>query len=408
MIKSYKIRLHPTLEQEQAMWRHIGACRWIWNYMLELQMQRYRDRERHLSDFDMIKLLKPLKNDGEHEWLYEVSADSTRVICQDLDKAYKRFFSIRPAHFSQKTKERAARRGRELTSYELEGHPKFKSRKNSKPNFPLRQSAGAVYFADGIATIPKIGKVRYSTNYTLPQGNKAKFSNPRISYVGGKWMLTLGVECESQVFELSDKPMGIDLGLKELAVVAIGDESAVFHNINKSRCVRMLESKRKYMQHEVARKYRTNGSYDKTASILKYEGMIAEIDRRLSNIRRNYIHQTTHELVSLLPYAVVMEDLDVKGMGKDRHRRKAVRDQCLGEFIRQMKYKCEWNGISFQQVGRYYPSSKTCSGCGFVKKDLKESDRVYECPDCGLVIDRDYNAALNLMRCAEPPERSVA
>jgi len=213
MIKSYKIRLHPTPEQEQEMWQHVGACRWLWNYMLELQMQRYRDGERHLSAFDMINLLKPLKNDGEHEWLYEVSNSSLCIICQDLAEAYKRFFRIRPAHFSQKTKERAVRRGRAPTSYDLEGHPKFKSRKNSKPNFPLRQSVGNVYFDAGIATVPKVGKVPYSTNYTLPQGRAAKFANPRISYVGGKWMLTLGVECESQAPTLSDKPMGIGKSL---------------------------------------------------------------------------------------------------------------------------------------------------------------------------------------------------
>ena len=384
MIKSYKIRLHPTPEQEAQMWQHIGACRWVWNYMVALQRQRHSDGEKHLSAFDMINLLKPLKNDGEHEWLYEISHGSLKVVCQDLALAYKELF--------KKSK----------------GRPKFKSRKLSKPNFPLAQGLGHVYFKDGFATIPKIGKVKYTTNYTLPQGRASKFSNPRISFIGEKWILTLGVECENQAPTLSDNAMGIDVGVKELAVVAFGDEQIVFHNINKSKKVRGLVRKKKFLQRKVSRKYRTNKSFNKTKSILKYERMIAEIDYRIANIRRNYLHQTTHALVSMLPNRVVMEDLNVQGMMQNRHLSRAIQEQCLGEFFRQMEYKCEWMGIEVVRVGRFYPSSKTCSCCGTVKSDLKLSDRVYECPECGLSIDRDYNAAINLMRYANQKEGLAA
>lgn len=192
--------------------------------------------------------------------------------------------------------------------------------------------------------------------------------------------------------------MGIDLGVKELAVVSYDGQPLVFHNINKSKRVRNLKSKLKHLQRKVSRKYHTNKSWNKTKNIEKVERQIKEIQYRLSNIRNNYIHQTTHTLVSLNPIRVVMEDLNITGMMKNRHLSKAIQEQCMYEFIRQMKYKCEWRGIEFVQVDRFYPSSKTCSHCGSVKHDLKLSDRKFVCSECGLEIDRDYNAAINLMK----------
>ena len=375
MIKSFKVRIYPTKSQEALMWKHIGSCRFIWNYMLSEQKRLYDLGERHLSAFDMINLLKPLKNDGEHEWLYEVSNTSLQIACQDLDKAYKSFFK------------------------KQSGFPKFKSRKRSKPNYPI--CATDFYFSEGKAQIQKLGKVKYKTDFDLPQGRDAKFSNPRISFINGKWILTFGMECENQTPELTEKKVGIDLGIKDLAVVAIDNESAVFHNINKSRSVRKLKRKIIYLQRSISRKYEQNrvgNKYFKTNNILRQEIKLRRLHARLSNIRSNYIHQCTHYIVSKLPCRVVMEDLNVSGMMKNKHLSKAIQEQCFFEFIRQMKYKCEWNGIEFIQVSRFYPSSKTCSNCGCIKHDLKLSDRTYFCPECGFVIDRDLNAAINLMK----------
>lgn len=375
MIKSFKVRIYPTKSQEALMWKHIGSCRFIWNYMLSEQEKLYDLGERHLSAFDMINLLKPLKNDGEHEWLYEVSNTSLQIACQDLDKAYKSFFK------------------------KQSGFPKFKSRKRSKPNYPI--CATGFYFSEGKVQIQKLGKVKYKTDFDLPQGRDAKFSNPRISFINGKWILTFGMECENQTPELTEKKVGIDLGIKDLAVVAIDNESAVFHNINKSRSVRKLKRKIIYLQRSISRKYEQNrvgNKYFKTNNILRQEIKLRRLHARLSNIRSNYIHQCTHYIVSKLPCRVVMEDLNVSGMMKNEHLSKAIQEQCFFEFIRQMKYKCEWNGIEFIQVSRFYPSSKTCSNCGCIKHDLKLSDRTYSCSECGFVIDRDLNAAINLMK----------
>ena len=372
MIKSYKIRIYPTKEQEASMWQHIGSCRFIWNYMLALQQRLYDEGKKHLSAFDMINLLKPLKNDGEHEWLYEVSNTSLQRICRDLDRAYKSFFEKRL------------------------GFPKFKSRKRSKPNYPIRET---LWFSEKQVAIEKIGKVKYRTDFTLPLGRGRKFSNPRISYDNGKWILSFGIECENQTPTLTDKSMGIDLGVKDLAIAEYNGERIVFTNINKSHRMRQLNRKQKRLQRSISRKYEKNrkgNSYVKTRNIERCENKLRKLYARVTNIRTNYIHQCTHELISLLPQRVVMEDLNVQGMMKNKHLSKAVQEQCFYEFRRQIQYKCEWNGIELVLADRFYPSSKTCSCCGNVKHDLKLSDRTYKCDVCGAVIDRDYNAAINL------------
>ena len=322
----------------------------------------------------MNYLLTKIKKEDETKWLKDVSSQTLCRSCADLAKAYDGFFKKQT------------------------GFPKFKSRKKSKPSFALADAIGKVWFSEACVNIPTVGKVAYKTNYDVPLGNKIKFVNPRISYTANhKWIITVGVECESQAPTLTDKPMGIDLGVKELAVVAFGDEQIVFHNKNKSKKVRQLRRKLKHLQRNLARKYRTNGSYEETNAVKELKDQIKRLYFHIANIQRDYIHQTAHTLVSLLPRIVTMEDLNVKGMMKNRHLSRAIQEQCFYEFLRQMEYKCEWNGIEFVTADRYYPSSKTCSCCGSYLKDLKLKDRTYNCPVCGLKIDRDYNAAINLM-----------
>ena len=169
-------------------------------------------------------------------------------------------------------------------------------------------------------------------------------------------------------------------------------------NINKSKKVRKLKKRLKRLQRQVSRKYETNkqgNKFVKTNNIIKLEKRIKLLHRKLSNIRNNHIHQATNKIIKLSPYRVVMEDLNIKGMMKNKHLSKAIQEQEFYEFIRQMKYKCEFNGIQFVQADRYFPSSKLCSCCGSIKKDLKLKDRVYKC-NCGLEIDRDKNASINL------------
>ena len=372
MIKGYKIRIYPNKEQKILIEKHIGACRFIWNYMLNLQNENYKAGNKYISRFDMIRSLTPLKKQEEYQWLNEVSMSSLQNICTDLDKDFKGFFK----------KEHK--------------YPKFKSKKKSKKSYPVCESR--FYFKDSKhIQIQKLGIVKYKTDFKILIG-KHKFSNVRLSKELNKYFISFGLECESQVRKLNDYSMGIDLGVKDLAVVSYGENSLVFHNINKSSKMRKLNRELKHLQKSISRKYEANkqgNKYIKTNNIIKAEEKFRKIHKKISDIRNNYIHQTTHKLIEFLPKRVVMEKLNVLGMMKNKHLSKAIGEQNFYKFIEYMKYKCEWNGIEFIQVDRFYPSSKKCSCCGNIKKDLKLSDRVYVCK-CGLNIDRDLNAAINL------------
>ena len=342
------------------------------------QLNRYKNGEKHLNKYGMRDMFIVLKQTKEYSWLKEVSAHTIGNVCIDLDKAYTSFFK------------------------KISSKPKFKKKNKCKNSFPVR--CETVYFANDCVNIEKIGKIKYQSDRELPQGrNVCKFTNPRIAFENNKWILSFGMECENQTRELTDLSVGIDLGVKELAVVAYGDNHKVYKNINKSKRVKTLKHKLVHLQRKVSRKYETNNKnkvYDtkwyKSNGILKTEEKIRKICNQLSNIRKNYTHQTTHEIISLLPKRVVMEDLNVSGMMKNKHLAKAISEQMFYEFIRQMKYKCEFNGIEFIQVDRFYPSSKTCHKCGCIKHNLKLSDRTYICSECGEIIDRDLNAAINL------------
>ena len=378
MIKGFKVRLFPNEVQTQLLWKHINVSRFVWNYALAEQFNHYKNGEKYINKYGMSDIFIALKQSEEYAWLKEVSAHTISNVCFDLDKAYTSFFK------------------------KIGGKPKFKKKGKCKNAFPVRYEN--VYFANDCVNIEKIGKIKYQSNKELPQGrNACKFTNPRIAFENNKWILSFGMECENQVQELNDFSVGIDLGIKELAVVAYGENHKVYKNINKSKRVKTLKHKLVHLQRKVSRKYETNNKhkvYDtkwyKSNGILKTEEQIRKICNQLANIRKDYTHQTTHEIISLLPKRVAMEDLNISGMMKNKHLSKAIAEQMFYEFIRQMKYKCEYKGIEFVQVDRFYPSSKTCHKCGCIKHDLKLSDRTYVCSECGEVIDRDLNAAINL------------
>ena len=217
--------------------------------------------------------------------------------------------------------------------------------------------------------------------------------------------MSVSYEKEFEQVELTDESLGIDLGVKDLAIVSNGK---VYKNINKTKKVKRLEKKLKREQRKLSRKLERNISgYTKDRkpiyktplkdmkNIAKQKKVIKHLYKQLSDIRKNHLHQTTTDIVKTKPYRIVMEDLNVKGMMKNKHLAKAIAEQCFYEFKRQMKYKCERLGILFIEADRWYPSSKTCSHCGKIKKDLKLSDRTFHC-ECGFTLDRDLNASINL------------
>lgn len=374
-MKGYKIRLLPTKEQEELMFKSIGCSRFAYNWGIN-KVQEYKEQGKKYSMNEIRKEFTQLKKQEEYKWLNEVSSKVTQESLRNLDKAFKQFF---------KTKK---------------GYPKFKSKKKSKQSFYVRSDN--LYFKDGHCIIEKIGKVKFNNNrQTIPQGrNMCKFSNPYCVYNGKKWYISFGMEVnENQVdFKLNQNLLiGIDLGIKDLAICSNG---MVFKNINKTKRVKNLKNKLKHLQRNVSRKYEMNKQgkkYIKTNNIIKLEKQIALIYKRLADIRNNHIYQSINTILKERPYRIVMEDLNISGMMKNKHLSKAIQEQCFYKFISTMKYKCEWLGIEFVQVDRFYPSSKTCSHCGYVKHNLKLSDRTYICEECGLVIDRDLNASINLM-----------
>ena len=248
-----------------------------------------------------------------------------------------------------------------------------------------------------------------STCRTTPKGKK--YANPHISFDGRYWYLSVGYEVQQEETELTDESLGIDLGIKSLAIVSNGDatETYFYRNINQSAEVRRLEKKLKREQRKASRKLEANiKSHDKNRrpiwirplreckNIDKQNKKTQLIHKRLTDIRNNHLHQTTSEIVKTKPSQIVMEDLNVKGMMKNKHLSEAIAKQKFYEFKRQIQYKAEMYGIKVIEVDRFYASSKTCSHCGNVKKDLKLSDRIYVCPVCGAKLDRDLNAAINL------------
>ena len=366
MILAKKIRLYPTEEQEQKLWQSVGTARFIYNWTLNRQEENYKNGGNFIKDNDLRKEITQLKKE-KLSWLNEVSNNVAKQAVKDACNAYKNFFKG------------------------LADKPKFKSRKKSKPAF--YNDTSKLKAKEKSVLIEKIGWVK--TKEQLPMD--VKYTNPRISYDNKYWYLSVGIEEEMPVVQLTGESLGIDIGIKDLGVCSNG---MTFKNINKSKEVRRLKKSLKRKQRQCSMKYEKNKKgkeYVKTKNITKLEKQIKLIHRRLSNIRLNYIHQVTTMIVKSKPSRIVMEDLNIKGMMKNKHLSKAIAEQCLYDFKLKMKYKCEFCGIDFVEADRYYPSSKLCSCCGSIKKDLKLKDRIYKC-SCGLNINRDYNASINLSR----------
>ncbi|XRG81138.1 transposase [Rossellomorea sp. GAMAL-10_SWC] len=366
MILAKRIRLRPTKEQEIQLWKSVGTARWAYNWALAKQEENYKTGGKFISDGILRKELTVLKQTDEFSWLYEVSNNITKQAIKDLCEAYKKFFKG------------------------LTGKPRFKSRRKSKPSF--YNDNGKLKVKGNKVLIEKVGWVVVSE--CIPT---EKFYNPRISHDGKYWYLSVGIEESKPIVELTNVSLGIDVGIKELAVCSDGTKKK---NINKTNTVRSAEKRLCRLQRQVSRKYEMNkegNRFVKTSNILKIEKKIQHLHRRMTNIRLNHLHQSTSEIVKSKPNRIVMETLNIKGMMKNKHLSKAIAKQCLCKFKRQIQYKCEKYGIEFVEADKWYPSSKTCSSCGNLKKNLKLSDRIFKC-ECGHEIDRDFNAAINLSR----------
>ena len=382
-LRGFKIRLFPTKEQEELMWKHVNACRFIWNKCKEIRDTTYKNDGKRVGFNDIMHKLLDMKQ--EYPFLKEVSNATLQVTVIDLYIAYERFFK------------------------KISNYPKYKSKKKSVASFPLRPDIHATYIKnDMYIKIPTIGLVAYRFDYRKDYHIVSyRLRNPRISYVNGKWILGVALECEKQTQESTYKRMGIDLGIKYLATVSFGHnrecEEVQFININKDIRIKKLESKIKHLNRKFSRQYRANKKFiDEnncyTHNMIKTKKKIQKAYYRIHCIRTNYMHELSCYLVNYKrPSCITMETLIVKHLVKNRHLSKVIQDSSFNAFTNMIRYKCERTTCTgFMQVPRNYPSSKRCSKCGNIKTNLKLGDRIYVCNVCGNNIDRDINAARNL------------
>ena len=383
-MQTIKVMLCPNNRQRTRLFQCAGLARFAFNWALDYEQQNHKEGKPFLSDYDLIKIFVAMKSESEYAWLNNYSCSIPKQAIKDAVKAYRNFFEGR-ANF-----------------------PRFKTKRKSKPSFYVDlcriKFTGTHVQLEKLATSRKKNKskfnfVRLAERDRIP--TDAKYHNPRVTFDGLNWWISVGIECERSTEMPTNQGIGIDIGIKDLAVCSDGK---TYPNINKTAKVKKLKKKKRRLQRKISKKYLKNKKgecYRKTKNIIKCERELLKITHRLTNIRHSYLHSVTSEIVNRKPKFIVMEDLNVTGMMKNRHLAEAVQEQCFYEFYRQMEYKCQWNNIEFITADRFYPSSKLCSCCGYLKKDLKLSERVYACPECQNRIDRDYQASVNLMRYKE-------
>ena len=404
MIKAIKVRLLPTPEQEQQLWKSAGTSRWAYNWALDRQIKHFENTGKLSKTPDTVlrKELTQLKQSGELEWLYEMSNNVTKQAIKDACKAIDRFH-VESKKQGYKYRLSAIKNCRVLTFKDFNNFPRFKSKKKSKPSF--YNDVVKLKVKDDSVSLEKIGWVKLSEPNRIPIG--VKYTNPRISHDNKYWYISVGVDCVQQPGDIvnTGESLGVDVGVKNTVILSNGKK---YKNINKSKAIKKIKKKLKRKQRQLSKKYELSKTeikekvgenryrFTKTKNIIKFEKEVKLIHRKLKNIRLNYIHQITAEIVKTKPSRVVVEDLNIKGMMKNKHLSLAIAEQCLSMLIAILGYKCCWNGIDFVNADRWYPSSKKCSSCGAIKRDLKLSYRVFVCNDCSLTIDRDINASINL------------
>lgn len=378
MVRAIKVMLIPNNVQKTKMFQYAGASRFAYNWALAKEKENYEKGGKFISDSELRKEFTRLRNSDEYAWLRNISNNVTKQAIKDACTAYKNFFKG------------------------LQKYPRFKSKKKSKPKFyqdnvKLKFTNTQVKL-EGFASSKKVNKqkknwVRLAEHGRIP--TNTKYMNPRISFDGLNWWISVCVEVPEHTETPHNDGIGIDLGIKDLAVCS---DATKYKNINKSQTVKKLEKQKRRLQRSISRSYEKNKkgeSYCKTKNVIKKEKLLLKVNHRLTNIRKNYLNQTISEIVNRKPRFICIEDLNVSGMMKNRHLSKAVQDQGFFMFRKHLEYKCSNYGIQLIVADRFYPSSKRCRCCGNIKKDLKLSDRIYKC-DCGNVIDRDFQAAINL------------
>ena len=375
MLKSFKTEINPTEEQKARIRRTIGTCRYVYNFYLGHNKALHDNGEKFMTgkNFSLWLNNEYIPNNPDKTWIREVYSKSVKKSIEDGCTAFTRFFK----HQSD--------------------FPKFKKKgKSDVKMYFVRNNPKDCQCERHRLKIPTLGWVRIKEKGYIPTTKDGyMIRSGTVSVKAGRFYVSVLVEIpDVNINNNLNEGIGIDLGLKDFAIISNGK---TYRNINKSAGLKKLEKQLIREQRSLSRKYENlkKGESTQRANIQKQKLKVQKLHHKMDNIRTDYINKTIAEIVKTKPSYITIEDLNVKGMMKNRCLSKAVASQKFYEFRTRLKAKCDENGIELRVADRFYPSSKTCHHCGSVKKNLKLSDRIYRC-ECGYVADRDLNAALNL------------
>ena len=375
LLKSFKTEINPTIEQKIKINKTIGTCRYVYNFYLGHNKTLHDNGEKFMTgkSFSVWLNNEYLPNNPDKAWIKEAYSKAVKISIEDGCTAFTRFFK----HQSD--------------------FPKFKKKgKSDVKMYFVRNNPKDCQCERHRLKIPTLGWVRIKEKGYIPTTKDGyMIRSGTVSVKAGRFYVSVLVEIpDVNIDNNSNEGIGIDLGLKDFAIISNGK---TYRNINKSAGLKKLEKQLIREQRSLSRKYENlkKGESTQRANIQKQKLKVQKLHHKMDNIRTDYINKTIAEIVKTKPSYITIEDLNVKGMMKNRCLSKAVASQKFYEFRKRLKAKCDENGIELRVADRFYPSSKTCHHCGSIRKNLKLSDRIYRC-ECGYVADRDLNAALNL------------
>lgn len=370
VLRAYKTEMDPNDRIRTLLLKHAGARRWAYNWGLSRKIEEYgktgESPNAKALHRELNRLKKQAADQGGVPWMYEVSKCAPQEALRDLDEAYENFF-------------------RRIKDGEKPGFPRFKSKKRGIGGFRL---TGSINVFERHVKLPRLGIIRLKERGYLPFGDpKVHILSATVSEKVGRWYVSLQVEEEMEVKEAPKEIGGVDVGINRLATLSGGK---MFEN---PRALAKAERKLTHLQRAVSRKKK--GSANRRKAVQK----LARWHAHIARVRENTLHGISSAIAKRF-VVVGIEDLNVDGMGRNRALAKALHDAALAELLRQIEYKVEWRGGRVVLADRFFPSSKKCSQCGVVKTELPLSERIFRCAACGLVKDRDENAAENLKHVA--------
>jgi len=366
--RAYKTELDPNNKQRTHFLQHAGTARFVYNWGLSKRIEEYKETGKSSNAISQHRELNILKH-TDFPWMYCSSKCAAQEALRDLDKAYKNFFN------------------------KINGFPKFKSRKKGIGGFRL---TGAIHIGYTYIQLPRLGKIKLKQHGYIPIEG-VKILSATVSEKAGKWFVSVACEQEIEVTQATGVSIGVDLGIKSLAVCSDG---RTFEN---PKALKKHQKKLKRLQRELCRREKDSNNRKKTKTKL------AKLHYKISCIRKDSLHKATTAICAKTkpdnerPSVIVIEDLNVAGMVKNHNLAQAISDVGMGEFRRQIEYKTKWYGEKLLVADRFLPSSKTCSVCGLINEYLTLKDRNWVC-ECGAEHDRDFNAAINLKNTVSSTE----